>query len=103
MQTQRNRPGENVTEWLTFFISCLINIQNQLLQKLEESRTDKPLLQREKSILFFIQNHTGCGSGEIAKKLDLALPTVKKSLGKMVLKGIIIKEGQGRSTGYFLA
>ena len=103
MQTQRNRPGENVTEWLTFFISCLINIQNQLLQKLEESRTDKPLLQREKSILFFIQNHTGCGSGEIAKKLDLALPTVKKSLGKMVLNGNIIKEGQGRSTGYFLA
>ena len=37
MQTQRNRPGENVTEWLTFFISCLINIQNQLLQKLEEN------------------------------------------------------------------
>jgi len=103
MQTQRNRPGENVTEWLMFFISCLINIQNQLLQKLEESRTDKPLLQREKSILFFIQNHTGCGSGEIAKKLDLALPTVKKSLGKMVLNGNIIKEGQGRSTGYFLA
>jgi len=27
MQTQRNRPGENVTDWLTFFISCLLNIQ----------------------------------------------------------------------------
>jgi Fic family protein len=27
MQTQRNRPGENITEWLVFFVSCLINIQ----------------------------------------------------------------------------
>ena len=57
MQTQRNRPGENVTDWLTFFISCLINIQEQLLVKLKESKTEQPVSQREKRILFFIQNH----------------------------------------------
>jgi Fic family protein len=101
MQTQRNRPGENITAWLTFFISCLINIQEQLLVKLEESRTEQPLSQREKSILFFIKNHAGCGSGQIAKKLDMALPTVKKSLAELVLKGSITREGQGKSTGYF--
>ena len=102
MQTQRNRPGENVTDWLTFFISCLINIQEQLLVKLAESRTDRPVSQREKRILFFIQNHAGSGSGDISKKLDMALPTVKKSLAELVLKGIIAKEGRGKSTGYFL-
>jgi Fic family protein len=101
MQTQRNRPGENVTDWLRFFISCLINIQEQLMIKLEENKTEKPILQRDKRILFFIQNHAGCSSGEISKKLDLALPTVKKSLGDLVSKGIITKEGQGKSTGYF--
>lgn len=102
MHTQRNRPGENVTEWLTFFISCLINIQEQLLVKLEEGRTEKPISQREKRILFFIQNHGGCGSGEISKKLDMALPTVKKSLSDMVAKGVITKKGRGKSTGYFV-
>ena len=102
MQTQRNRPGENVTDWLNFFISCLINIQEQLLVKLAESRTDQPVSQREKRILFFIQNHAGSGSGDISKKLDMALPTVKKSLAELVLKGIIAKEGRGKSTGYFL-
>ena len=101
MQTQRNRPGENVTDWLRFFINCLINIQEQLMIKLEENKTEKPILQRDKRILFFIQNHAGCSSGEISKKLDLALPTVKKSLGDLVSKGIITKEGQGKSTGYF--
>lgn len=102
MQTQRNRPGENVTEWLTFFISCLVNIQEQLLAKLEESKIEQPLSQREKRISFFIQNHAGCGSSDIAKKLDMALPTVKKSLAELVLKGIITKEGRGKSTGYFV-
>lgn len=102
MQTQRNRPSENVTEWITFFISCLINIQEQLLIKLEEGRTEKPISQRDKRILVFIQNHAGSSSGEISKKLDIALPTVKKSLGGLVAKGIITKEGQGKSTGYFM-
>ena len=102
MQTQQNRPGENVTEWLTFFISCLINIQEQLLIKLEASSIDQTFSQREKRILFFIQNHAGCSSGEIAKKLDIPLPTVKKSLAALVLKGTITKEGQGRATGYYL-
>lgn len=102
MQTQRNRPGENVTEWLTFFISCLNNIQEQLLLKLEENKTDQPSSTREKRILFFIQNHPGCSSGEIAKKLDLVLATVKKTLSEMVVKGMITKEGRGKSTGYFV-
>lgn len=102
MQTQRNRPGENVTAWLNFFISCIINIQEQLLIKLEEGRTDKPITQRDKRIVFFIQNHAGCGSGEISRKLNIALPTVKKSLRELVAIEIISKEGQGKSTGYFV-
>jgi DNA-binding MarR family transcriptional regulator len=102
MQTQPNRTGENVTDWLTFFINCLINIQEQLLVKLEESKTEQPVSQREKRILFFIQNHPGCSSSDISKKLDMALPTVKKSLSQLVAKGIITKEGQGKSTGYFV-
>jgi Fic family protein len=102
LQTQRNRPGENVTDWLTFFVSCLVNIQEQLLVKLEEGKTEQPIPQREKRILFFIQNHAGSGSSEIARKLDMALPTVKKSLAELVLKGSITKEGRGKSTGYFL-
>ena len=102
MQTQRNRPGENVTDWLIFFISCLINIQEQLLVKLEESKIEQPVSQREKRLLLFIQNHAGCGSGEISKKLGIALPTVKKSLADLVIKGMLTREGQGKSTGYFV-
>jgi DNA-binding IclR family transcriptional regulator len=55
-----------------------------------------------KRILFFIQNQAGCGSSEIAKKPEMALPTVNKSLAELVLKGTITKEGQGKSTAYFV-
>ena len=101
MQTQRNRPGENVTDWLTFFISCLLNIQHQLMLKLDEHKIDKPISHREKRITIFIQNHPGCSSGEIAKKLDIPLPTVKKSLTELINKGVIIREGKGKATIYF--
>ena len=102
MQTQRNRPGENITEWLVFFVSCLINIQEQLLAKLADGKITKSLSQREQRILFFIQNHPGCNSGEVSKKLNLALPTVKKSLTTLVENGKITKEGRGKATGYFM-
>lgn len=100
MQAQRNRPGEDVTEWLYFFINCLNNIQTQLLQKLETKKSENPLSQREKRIMLFIQHHPGCSSGEIATKLDLVLPTVKKTLALLVNNGMIKKEGKGRATGY---
>jgi DNA-binding MarR family transcriptional regulator len=104
MQTQRNRPGEDITEWLHFFIGCLINIQGNLLLKLaENNKSDGILSQREKRMLFFIQNHAGCSSGEISKKIDIALPTVKKALAGLILKGLISKEGTGKATGYYVA
>lgn len=102
MQTQSQRPNEDVTEWLKFFINCLQNIQNQLLAKLDESRAPESTSQREKKILLYIQHHPGCSSGEISKKLNLALPTVKKTLKEMVVKKLIVTEGKGKATGYLL-
>jgi DNA-binding MarR family transcriptional regulator len=64
--------------------------------------SDSTLSQREKRIVFFIQNHTGCSSGEISKKLGILLPTVKKTLAELIVRGLIAKEGQGKATGYFV-
>ena len=103
MEAQRNRPGENVTEWVSYFLTCLINIQSNLLLKLEQNNVVKEVLSiREQKIHFYIQNHAGCGSAEISNKLDIALPTVKKTLRELVNKNVITKEGQGKATGYFI-
>jgi Fic family protein len=102
MDTQKNRPGENVTQWLTFFLSCLNTIQTNLLLKLEENKkASEKLSPREERIRFFIQHHAGCSSGNISAKLDIPLPTVKKSLIELLDKKVITKEGVGRATGYY--
>ncbi len=57
MDTQKNRPGENVTQWLTFFLSCINTIQTNLLLKLEENKkASEKLSPREERIRFFINN-----------------------------------------------
>ena len=103
MDAQKNRPGENVTQWLIFFTNCLNNIQSNLVLKLEESKkVSEALTPREKRISFYILNHPGCSSGDISTKLDIPLPTVKKTLVELLNKKVITKEGIGRATGYYL-
>lgn len=99
---QTNRPNENVSEWITFFFDALLNIQKQLMKKLEESGSQTSLSPREKSILTFIGNHVGCKSGEIANKLDIPNPTVKRILSDLVSKKQIQKHGSGAGTNYSL-
>lgn len=100
MDCQQQRPGENVTPWIMFFLNCLGNIQNKLMNKLDVQRTENQMSPREKMIYFFIENHSGCKSGEIAKKLNMPLPTVKRILSEMVEGKFLIKYGSGIGTNY---
>ena len=99
---QSQRPNENITEWISFFFNSLLNIQNQLLQKLESSGLQSQLSPKEKSILTFIGNHSGCKSGNIAKKLDIPNPTVKRILSNLIERNLIEKHGNGPGTNYSL-
>lgn len=100
MATQRHRPGENVTPWLEFFLSCLSRIQQQLRTKLKSTTIDVSLSQREQRIVAIIRYHPGISSGEISTRLSMMLPTVKKSLNELVEKGVVIRQGRGRGTVY---
>jgi ATP-dependent DNA helicase RecG len=55
---------------------------------------------REKSILALISNVPGIKSGEIAERLSIPSPTVKRILAELVEKGFIEKYGTGRGTNY---
>lgn len=97
---QAQRPNEDVTDWVNFFFDALKNIQNQLLHKLEKSGIETQLSPREKSIITFIENNPGCKSGEIAKKLNIPSPTVKRILPELINKKLIEKHGTGPGTNY---
>jgi Fic family protein len=97
---QAQRPNEDVTVWVRFFLNCLRNIQKQLLKKLKQSGIETQLSPREKSILTLITNYAGIKSGEIAEKLAIPNPTVKRILAELKTKNLIEKFGNGRNTSY---
>jgi Fic family protein len=100
MQCQRQRPGEDVYPWVTFFLNCLSNIQQQLMVKLQTSSSLAKMSPREKKIYTFIENHPGCQSGAISEKLDIPLPTIKRILMEMLERKLLVKHGIGKGTNY---
>ncbi len=97
---QAQRPNEDVTKWVRFFFDALANIQHQLMKKLDKHGIETKLSPREKSIITFIENHPGCKSGDIAKKLGIPSPTVKRILPDLIEKNLIEKHGSGPGTNY---
>ncbi|NQY11304.1 MAG: Fic family protein [Flavobacteriales bacterium] len=101
MKTQKQRPGEKVDEWTNFFLDCLLNIQDQLMSKLDShENSSSQLAPRTKNILGYIENHPGCKSSDISEKLRIPQSTVKKALTTMVKNKIILKYGVGAGTNY---
>jgi Fic family protein len=97
---QAQRPNEDVTVWMKFFLSCLANIQSQLLTKLQKSGLETQLSSKEKLIFSIIQNRPNIQSGAIAEKLAIPAPTVKRILSELINKGLIEKQGSGRNVSY---
>ena len=97
---QSQRPNENVSDWGNFFFDALKNIQEQLILKFKNNGIEMQLSPRQKSILTFIENNVGCKSGEIAKKLGIPSPTIKRILPELIEKNLIEKYGIGPSTNY---
>ncbi|MEI7527256.1 MAG: Fic family protein [Mariniphaga sp.] len=97
---QTQRPNEDVSEWVTFFFDALINIQRQLMNKLETQGAEMQLSPREKSILVYIGTNPGCKSGDIAQRMGIPSPTVKRILPDLITKNLIEKHGSGPGTNY---
>ena len=97
---QAQRPNEDVTDWIMFFLNCLSNIQSQLKIKLQKSGLETQLSSKEKAIYTIIQNRPNIQSGNISEKLAIPAPTVKRILSELLNKGLIEKQGKGRNVSY---
>jgi Fic family protein len=97
---QAQRPNEDITEWVNFFFSALLDIQEQLMKKLEVKGVKAKLSPKEKLILTYIEGNPGSKSGEIASKLHIPNPTVKRILTKLLNENLIEKYGIGAGTNY---
>jgi Fic family protein len=103
MDAQRARPDEDVTEWVYFFLNCLKNIQQQLLQKVKEKESRQAVGVREQQIYNLVELNPGISSGDISKRLAIPSPTVKRILSDLVATRNLIVHGAGRGTSYSIA
>ncbi len=100
---QAQRPAEDVTPWIHFFFNALIKVQNQLMSKLDRQGIMSELSPREKAIITIISERPGTKSGEIAERLGIPSPTVKRLLAQLLKAKLIEKHGAGAGTNYSLA
>jgi hypothetical protein len=103
MEAQRSRPNENVTEWVYFFLDCLKDIQQQLLQKLKEKERREAIGIREQQVYTIVEHNPGISSGEIVEKLKIPPSTIKRILAGLVASRNLIVHGAGRGTTYSIA
>lgn len=97
---QAQRPGEDITDWIEFFLESLLNVQFKLERKLLLTNQKENLSVREKMVYSYIANNAGCKSGKIASYLNVSKPTAKRIISELIDKELIIKNGQGAGVTY---
>lgn len=83
-----------------FFLDCLLNIQKQLMAKLELQGSASNLSPRDKSILNIISTYPGIKTGEISKRTGLPISSVKRIITDFLESGLIERNGTGPGTNY---
>lgn len=99
---QSQRPGEDITPWVVFFLSSLKNIQKSLMRKLDSQGAIQAISQREKHLLNVIEANSGIKTSDMAKKLGVSNATVKRMLDKLIVAKLIERQGNGPGSYYTL-
>lgn len=72
------------------------------MKKLGKPGAETKLSPKEKLIYTIIQNRPNIQSGEIAVKLSIPSPTVKRILSELYKRGLIEKNGVGRNVSHII-
>lgn len=99
---QSYRPGEDVTEWVIFYLSCLRNIQQSLLLKLEAHGVAQTMSSKEKVMLHILESNPGIKTSDIAAKLGISRATANRMLDRLISLKLIQREGAGPGSYYTL-
>lgn len=99
---QSQRPGEDITPWVMFFLTSLKNVQESLMLKLETHGVQQAISQRERHLLTIIEANPGIKTSDMAKKLGVSSATVKRMLDSLLSAKLIERHGIGPGSYYTL-
>jgi Fic family protein len=91
---------EDVTPWLDFFLSIVLEQSKRAIELLSEESIDKLLSPIQLSVWHYLQTVTEATPNEISANARVARPTVNQVLSKLLQLKKIERIGLGRSTRY---
>ncbi|MGB2632004.1 MAG: Fic family protein [Minisyncoccales bacterium] len=101
-KTQKNHKTdkENIEPWLMFFLDCTSIQAQKALELLKGSDPENLLSEAQKKIFESFVSGILMSVSEIKAKSGLPLPTIKKTVARLLKYGLIEKSGQGPATKY---
>lgn len=91
---------EDITAWLDFFLTILLNQSEIALVLMESEQVEKLLSPKQLAVWEYLQGVAEAPPSEIAEKTGVARPTVNQALTRLLKMERIEKIGSGRGTRY---
>lgn len=91
---------EDIRPWLDFFFTIFLKQSKMAVGLLSKESIEKLLSVKQLVVWEYLQKVDETTTGEIVKKANVARPTVKQSLNKLLRLRKIERIGLGRSTRY---
>ena len=91
---------ENITPWLEFFFTILLQQSQAATELLSKENIEKLLSEKQLAIWKFFEQVETTSTGELASETNIPRPTVKQALEVLLKLKKIERIGQGRSVRY---
>jgi Fic family protein len=91
---------DDIMPWLGFFFTMLLKQAEMAVELLSKEKIEKLLTKKQMAVWEYLQKVGSARPGEIAKSTNVAQPTVRQVLDKLMRFKKIERVGQGRSTAY---
>lgn len=90
----------DITPWLGFFFTIFLKQSQMAVKLLSKEKVEKLLTAKQMAVWNYLQKTGSDRPGKIAKNTNVAQPTVRQALDKLMRLKKIERIGQGRSTKY---
>ncbi len=101
-QTENTDSNQGLTNWVIFFLECLVKQKNSLKRKVEKEKILKSLPKLSEQILILLKDHEKLSVSDFVKLTGANRNTIKSHLFNLVDDGEIQKGGVGKGTYYFI-
>jgi Fic family protein len=99
-QTKPEGPEETIAPWLSFFFSVVKEQADKSIALVEAESHEDTMSPKQNEVLEYLSKVKEAGPAEIVRETGIIMPSVRKSLERLVLLGKVKRIGRGRGTRY---